>query len=493
VAEPVTRAPSSNDPFGIVGTVQSRVFRVERKVAEGGFGVVYRAHHEAFRAPVALKCLKVPESLSSRQRDEFLEKFRTEAELLFRLSAALPEIVRPLQFGVLDTAGFVPFLALEWLEGDTLDALVRKRAVAGKKPLGLAEAVELLTPVARALSRAHHFTEPGGGAVAIIHRDMKPENVFVAIVDGQRMPKILDFGIARVKDETSAIAGRQTQGDGVNAFSPAYAAPEQWYPDAYGGAGPWTDVYGMALTLTEVLIGKPPIEGDITAMMGAALNPDPRPTPRAKGAQISDAAEKAFKKALAVEPKERTASIDAFWLQLEASLGRSPSFTLKRNAATLEDEPEIKKLPSLAPPPMGRPSPATDPPPDRPAAPLRVAEPPQPSAKPSAPPALDLDVSRGSPLSLDLDRSMPAPSARRRPPELGPGFYRPALGPSKSLGERFSGPAWLVFLAIAVGAADYFLSADGQRFMIGPARLVWIAGALGALGVIMAISRAFDE
>jgi serine/threonine protein kinase len=90
-APPPSSGPRSvGDPFGIAGTVQARFFRVERAVAEGGFGVVYRAHHEVFRAPVALKCLKVPDSLNEKSREAFLEKFRSEGELLFRLSAALP-------------------------------------------------------------------------------------------------------------------------------------------------------------------------------------------------------------------------------------------------------------------------------------------------------------------------------------------------------------------------------------------------------------------
>ena len=137
------------DPFGIVGTTQTRVFRVEAAVAEGGFGVVYRAYHEAFRSYVALKCLKVPDVLSDEQKLGLLEKFRTEAELLFRLSASLPEIVRPLQFGVLEledgspgtptlgAGAVVPYLAMEWLEGQTLGAFVAGRVAQSKPPLTL--------------------------------------------------------------------------------------------------------------------------------------------------------------------------------------------------------------------------------------------------------------------------------------------------------------------------------------------------------------------
>ena len=79
-----------DDVFGIVGTTQAGNFHVEQVVAEGGFGVVYRALHAGFRAPVALKCLKVSEARTPRERSLFLEKFREEAQLLFRLSASIP-------------------------------------------------------------------------------------------------------------------------------------------------------------------------------------------------------------------------------------------------------------------------------------------------------------------------------------------------------------------------------------------------------------------
>ncbi len=94
----------AEDVSGIVGSLQAAVFRVERVVAEGGFGVVYRAHHEGFRAAVALKCLKIPVAFSAEQREAFLQKFQEEGEVLFRLSALIPSVVRPLHVGTLATS-----------------------------------------------------------------------------------------------------------------------------------------------------------------------------------------------------------------------------------------------------------------------------------------------------------------------------------------------------------------------------------------------------
>ena len=201
----------ADDLFGIVGTIQGGAFRVDEVVAEGGFAVVYRAYHGAFRSNVALKCLKIPRTLSEGEQAEFLEKFREEAELLFRLSSAIPSIVRPLQVGTLvqTTGRFVPFIALEWLDGQTLDKLVSTRAVGGEPPLEIVPTVKMLTPVADALCRAHRLPT-SEGIVTVVHRDLKPENIFLANVLGKTLTKVLDFGIAKVKSAATQVVGKQS-------------------------------------------------------------------------------------------------------------------------------------------------------------------------------------------------------------------------------------------------------------------------------------------
>ena len=314
------------DVFGIVGTTQRGSFRVERAVAEGGFSVVYRAQHGAFRAPVALKCLKVPGTMTNVEAERFLEKLREEAELLFRLSATIPEVVRPLHVDALDLPDrFVPFLALEWLEGEALDQLLRRRREQGDAPMSLSKILRLLTPIARALSRAHRFPGPAG-VISVVHRDVKPENIFIARVNGEESVKILDFGIAKA----GAVAGLRQQSDLdediKSAFTPAYGAPEQWAPRQYGPSGPWTDVWGLAITVVEALAGgAAAIDGDVPQMMAAVLNPDVRPTPRSMGIVLPDDAERAFRCALEVDPARRTREIETFWSALEASVGLTPT------------------------------------------------------------------------------------------------------------------------------------------------------------------------
>lgn len=466
-------------------------------MAEGGFGVVYRAYHEAFRSYVALKCLKVSDSLSSKQKVVLLEKFRNEAELLFRLSAALPEIVRPLQFGSLELAdgtpgtptlgrgALVPYLAMEWLEGQTLESFVEQRTKSGKAPLTLARTLDLLTPVARALSRAHEFRGPDGTTVAIIHRDMKPENIFLCEIDGEHRAKILDFGIAKIRADASAMLGRRTEADPINAFSPAYASPEQWNPGGYGATGPWTDVYGLALVVTQVLLGRPPISGDMTSMMGSALDKNFRPTPSRRGSMLAIEADRVLEKALAVDPRSRTQSVEAFWTQLELVNGRQPSLTRRQMPSLVG--------PSVPPSPeLGLEAQLVA------SAPVEVAAPSRavlPMTPPSADGTLSDDVGfRASGLNLDVGPRAATPAPRRALQATG--VWRPesVAAPSRSLGERFSGPLWVVAIAVALGLVDlYFMKTTGARLTFGPAQLFWVSAPLAGLGLTWTVIRLIQD
>jgi serine/threonine-protein kinase len=401
----------ADDVFGIVGTTQAGNFHVEKAVAEGGFGVVYRALHGGFRAPVALKCLKVSEARTVRERELFLEKFRDEAQLLFRLSASIPEVVRPLHIDVLQLRNgqFVPFLALEWLEGESLDQIIDRRRMQGEPPMGLQKVMKLFRPIAHAIARAHRFGGPDGGTIAIIHRDVKPENIFITIQDGAERARILDFGIAQARSVAEQAVGKMTSGDQLNAFSPAYAAPEQWVPKRYGQAGPWTDVWGLALTMVETLVGRQIIDGEPQAMMGTALDPARRPTPRAEGIQIPAEVDAVFERALAVNPRDRTKDIETFWTELEAAMGFAPSFS----ARAADDA----YGPSSAPP---------------------ASVPPQSAARPQAKQRRELwlETPEAAPIDLDLE----AVPASIRASRQGPRSVRP-VGPEPEAGLELDLPS----------------------------------------------------
>lgn len=313
----------AEDRFGIVGKIIARTYEIREVVAEGGFGVVYRAYHQGFRAEVALKCLKIPNELTDEQRQSFLEQFRSEAEVLFRLSSQNSHIVRPLHVDAFHTSDqkLVPFMALEWLEGRTLDALIMQRAERARPPLSLEKLVHLLTPVAEALEQAHNL--PGkNGPETVIHRDMKPENLFIARMGDQDIAKVLDFGISKVKSTAGQMAGRASlKADALVSFSPAYGAPEQWAPKRFGQTGRWTDVWGLALTVVEAAKGDEVVSGDHAEMMGTILDPERRPTPRSEGIKVTDEVERVFLRALAVDPRRRYQSVGAFWDDLTSTLG----------------------------------------------------------------------------------------------------------------------------------------------------------------------------
>jgi serine/threonine-protein kinase len=340
----------AEDVFEIVGTVVGGAFNVEAVHAEGGFAVVYRAYHGAFHAPVALKCLKVPTVARTSQR-EFLERFREEGELLFRLSQSIASVVRPLHIDAFETAKgvFVPYMAMEWLDGETLDVLIARRTQEGRPAMGAKPVVRMLAPVARALARAHHFPGPNG-PVSIVHRDLKPDNIILANINGEEVIKILDFGIAKVKSVATQSAGRQSQEAGLTAvpFTPGYAAPEQWFPKRFGQTGPWTDVWGLALTAVEALSGKAAIDGDHAGMMGTAIDEKRRPSPRNEGAKVSDEVEALFLKALAVDPRDRFQDVGEFWDRLEMAVGMQRSMT---PAAGFTPQPHRDSR-SEGPPPM---------------------------------------------------------------------------------------------------------------------------------------------
>jgi len=315
---------AAEDVFGLVGTVVGGAYEVKAVVAQGGFSIVYRAYHSGFRAPVALKCLKLDASLGPKRQQQFFEQLRAEAEWLFKLSAVLPTVVRPLAVDATTTQRgvFMPYLALEWLEGETLDAVAASRRAKGN-PFDLPELVRLLSPVASALSQAHRFEGPDG-LVSIVHRDLKPDHIYLLPGAIEQKVKILDFGIAKAKSVACGMgAGTGDDNEGLRAFTPAYAAPEQWAPERFGATGTWTDVWGLALTVVEVLAARPVMAGDLAEMMGTALDPVRRPTPRAEGVNVSDEVEAVFGAALAVDPRQRTRQVAEFWAALSGAVRRA--------------------------------------------------------------------------------------------------------------------------------------------------------------------------
>lgn len=312
---------SQPDPFQLVGTTIDGKYRVEEVVGVGGSSVVYRAVHEGFGdADVAVKCLRPPENFSVEGKAAFVGTFRKEAKLLLRLSSE-PGIVRVLDLGVTTapTSARVPFLVLEWLEGSTLADLLAERQRHGLGPFPEREALALLREIANAIVSAHLLQHARGRGIA--HRDLKPSNVMQTESTRGPVWKVLDFGIAKAMqagDHATAASGTPVN---VRVFSPLYGAPEQFHP-VYGPTGPWTDVHALGLILVELVSGVRALEGaDFSALFKSAAAKE-RPTPRARGARVSDALEALCARAIALKPAERYADAGQLVAAIDAILQR---------------------------------------------------------------------------------------------------------------------------------------------------------------------------
>ncbi len=306
-----------NDRFALVGTIVADKYSIERVVGEGGFGVVFRAMHRIWDEPVALKCFTALSNAPVEVRDELLDQFVQEGKLLSKLSSRTTGIVQARDIGTLTTPGgaWLPYMVLEWLDGQTLEAFLGHDDGVGRgKPRGVHETFQVMDGAVRALALAH--------ALGVAHRDIKPANFFVLgedLVPGMVI-KVLDFGIAKVMQQSQNA--QNVTGTQISSFTPNYGSPEQ-FDRTYGATGPWTDVFQMALVLLEVMRGGAPTLGgqQFMQLAFASQNPDRRPTPRLYGIEVSDEVEAVFKKAVALKVVDRWQSMAEFWMALAGALG----------------------------------------------------------------------------------------------------------------------------------------------------------------------------
>jgi formylglycine-generating enzyme required for sulfatase activity/serine/threonine protein kinase len=318
-----------HDPLNLVGTTVADKYDIEAVVGEGGFGIVYRAMHRIWKQPVAIKCFKALMDVAPEVRDALLKDFIQEGALLTQLSGRTASIVQARDVGTFVTASgaWVPYMVLEWLEGMTLEQMLEaERAKLGREG-GAAwpvdKVIALLEPVVAALDVVHRR--------GIAHRDIKPANIFVLAPETDEMHvKVLDFGIAKVAQSAAEHGGFTKTGGHVTSFTPAYGAPEQ-FSRAQGATGPWTDVYAVALVMTELLIGTPPLVGDDFIQLGmATADPNRRPTPGLFGLQLGPL-ESVFQRALAVKTADRFATAGEFWQAVRAGLNM-PAMQMTANA-----------------------------------------------------------------------------------------------------------------------------------------------------------------
>jgi len=245
-----TPAPESS-PY-LAGEVVGDRYRLVREIGRGGMGVVWVAHSLVLGVDVALKLIRASAASSALS-----SRMAREAHAAARLGH--PALVRVFDFGW--TRHGDPYLVMELVQGETLAALIRREA-----RMPAIRAVQTLLPIIDGLRLAHDK--------GIVHRDIKPDNVFLAAdALGRHQPKLLDFGIAKVDKQ---VDGRLTQ-VGAVLGSPDYMSPEQ----ALGldDIDERTDVWSLCVVLYEAITGKVPFEKpNYNALMHAIINEEPSPS-----------------------------------------------------------------------------------------------------------------------------------------------------------------------------------------------------------------------
>lgn len=226
-----------------LGTELSGKYQLKSIVARGGMGVVYEAVHAWTGRRVAVKVLRPEQQESSNDR-----RVLNEARLATQLRH--PNVVDVLDMGA-DENG-VMYLVMEYLEGESLGALLDRQ---GRIPP--AELLETMLPIVGAVATAHR--------AGILHRDLKPSNLFISEqAGGVRVPKLLDFGIAKASDQGPVTAS------GLVVGTPHYMAPEQ---ATDGDIGKSTDIWAFGVIFHECLRGCRPFEATTpTAVLMKAVN-----------------------------------------------------------------------------------------------------------------------------------------------------------------------------------------------------------------------------
>jgi eukaryotic-like serine/threonine-protein kinase len=263
------------------GSVLDGRYRIDARIGGGGFGAVFRGRHLDLDQPVAVKVL----ALRGGADPSALDRFRREGISACRVRH--PHAVSVVDFGV--TEAGVAFLVMELLEGRTLE-----RELDESGALTPARATFVLAPVCGAVAEAHRS--------GVLHRDIKPANIFLHRRAGAEVPKILDFGVAKLAGE--AAFARSLTLDSSLLGTPAYMAPERFHYEPYG---PASDVYSLGMTLYHALAGRLPFDsgGDDPLAVVASHAGEPPPPLRSSNRAVGDALESAVIDALSRDPKGR--------------------------------------------------------------------------------------------------------------------------------------------------------------------------------------------
>jgi eukaryotic-like serine/threonine-protein kinase len=239
------------------GTVLDEKYRLDAKIGAGGYGAVYSASHLILNRPVAVKIFR---PVTGNVTPEALERFRQEGVAACRINH--PNAVTILDSNI--AASGIAYLVMELLEGHTLAQELKDRNLLPPR-----RCADIIIPVCDLLAEAH--------ASGMIHRDIKPDNIFLHQTKDGEVVKVVDFGLAKLLGDTEKKDGEDTPTASRLLGTPTYMSPERLNDLPYDGM---TDIYSLGVTLYQMLCGRVPFQaqqGDHWAVAVMHLMKEPPP------------------------------------------------------------------------------------------------------------------------------------------------------------------------------------------------------------------------
>jgi serine/threonine-protein kinase len=227
----------------VPGTLVRGRYRILDKIGEGGMGAVYKAKHTGFDELRAIKVLNPELTFDEKIR----ERFKQEAYITRKLQH--PNAVRVDDIDEAEDG--CPFIVMEFIEGKDL-----KRVMEEQGPLPAARVCAIAKQVAAALDEAHRL--------GMVHRDIKPENIVLVQSNDKETAKVLDFGIARVKEDgkREEAKGMELTGGGFVVGTPMYISPEQAQGKRGDDLDGRSDLYSLGIVMYQMLTGEVPFKSD---------------------------------------------------------------------------------------------------------------------------------------------------------------------------------------------------------------------------------------
>ncbi|MCA9621513.1 MAG: serine/threonine protein kinase [Myxococcales bacterium] len=291
------------------GELVAERFKLERELARGGMGSVWRADHVRLGCPVAVKFIDAKGADSEFLRERFQREARAAARLRSR------HVVQILDTGVYNG---LPYFAMELLEGESLADRLDARY---RLPPG--EALDLLSGVAEALTKA--------ARLGIVHRDLKPENLFIVREGDHEFVKVLDFGVAKVRDSDMLDSQGHTK-TGVVVGTPYYMSPEQ--ADGTQRVDHRSDLWSLAVIVYECLTGELPFYSEAFGNLVLKICNGRIPVPSAQNPDLPESFDAWWLRAASREPEQRFQTPEAFMQSLREALAGMPGVAARAPLAS---------------------------------------------------------------------------------------------------------------------------------------------------------------